>query len=106
MRLNRLDRATHDPRVLADLADASEPELLEQLDGPAEEEAPLGPPTRGRLGDRLDEPASGTSDLSERAPSAARAMPCPLWRLSTKMQAMRHLACGGGTLAYSRPCFS
>ncbi len=49
MQPDRSERAADDPRVLSDLPDASEPKLLEKLDGPAEEEAPLGFPARGRL---------------------------------------------------------
>ena len=63
----RWERVTDDPRVLSDRTDAREPELLEQLDGPTEEEPLLRLPARGRLGDRLDEPAAVGRDRGERA---------------------------------------
>ena len=63
----RVDLAAHDPRVLANLPSPREPELLEQLGGRAEEEPALSLPSVGRLGDRLDETAAGSSDLGERA---------------------------------------
>ena len=55
-----------DPRVLAHLTNATEPQFLEELDGGAEEEAALClSPQRG-LRDRLDSTAAGVGDLVER----------------------------------------
>ena len=53
--------------MFADPANACELVLLEELDGRAEEEAPLRLPACRHLGDRLDQAASELSDLLERA---------------------------------------
>ncbi len=62
----RIHLAAHDPRMLSDLADACEAELLEQLDGSAEEEAPLCLPADGRLRYRFDETSARAGDLRQR----------------------------------------
>ena len=64
---HRLDRPAHDPCVLADLATAGEPVLLEELDRGAEQEPARRLATGGHLGDGLDEPAAEPGDLVERA---------------------------------------
>src|SRR5690606_4458753 len=66
-RSHRLHHPAHDPRVLADLPDAAEPVLLEQLDGPAPEEPPVCLAPGGHLGYGLDETAAGACDLVQRA---------------------------------------
>ena len=53
--------------MLADLADAGEAVLLEELDRGAEQEAALRLAAGGHLGDRLDAPAAKMGDLVERA---------------------------------------
>jgi hypothetical protein len=53
--------------VLADLADAGEAVLLEELGRRAEQEAALRVAAGGHLGDRLGKPAAEMGDLVERA---------------------------------------
>lgn len=60
-----------DPRVLADPPGPREAQALEQLDGPAEQEAVLRRAIDGDLGDRLHEATAGSCDLPEGTPHSS-----------------------------------
>jgi hypothetical protein len=63
-RSQRIDHPAHDPCVLANLPAAGESELLEELDGRAQQEAP-GASRPVYVRDGLDEAAASVSDLVE-----------------------------------------
>ena len=56
--LRWFDDPADDPRMFADLAAASEAVLVEEFDGRAEQESPLGFAAGGHLGYRFDESSS------------------------------------------------
>lgn len=62
-----LNRSSHDPGVLAHLAQPNESQFLEELDGGAEEEPALRFSPQRRLGNRLHPPPAGLGDLLDRS---------------------------------------